>query len=465
MTLMFDPRPATKLRIAALMCLAISVAGVASSQGLRAGPRGPAIGALPPADEQTETRQADYIVAVVNTEPITNREVAREMLRLQQMLIQQRQPMPSAAELGKVVLDRLINERAQLQLARDTGIRVDDPSVDQAELTVARQNNISLAELRTRVTLDGIDVKRFREQLRDQIMLNRLRDREMASSARVSEVEVQQYFQDQLALARDPANVQLNLAQIFIAVPESASSEVLDQLTLKAKSILERARSGQDFFKLAREVSDAADRNNGGEMGARMADRYPALFWEAVKNLKSGELSGVVRSGAGFHVLKVLDARVAGLPPTTVTQHHARHILLVPGAALTEAAARDTLLDFRRRIEAGQASFASLAKDNSQDSSAARGGDLGWANPGQFVPEFEAVINSLALGQISDPLITRFGVHLIQLLAKRQSQLDVKDQKEMVRNMLREKKLEEGFANWAKDVRDRAYVELRDPPL
>jgi peptidyl-prolyl cis-trans isomerase SurA len=200
-------------------------------------------------------------------------------------------------------------------------------------------------------------------------------------------------------------------------------------------------------------------------MGARMADRYPALFWEAVKNLKSGELSGVVRSGAGFHVLKVLDARVAGLPPTTVTQHHARHILLVPGAALTEAAARDTLLDFRRRIEAGQASFASLAKENSQDSSAARGGDLGWANPGQFVPEFEAVINSLALGQISDPLITRFGVHLIQLLAKRQSQLDVKDQKEMVRNMLREKKLEEGFANWAKDVRDRAYVELRDPPL
>ena len=448
-----------------VLALALGLMSGLQAQGLRLGQRGPAIGALPPALEQLETRQADFIVAVVNSEPITNQEVVREVQRVQQMLMQQRQAIPSPAELAKAVLDKLINERAQLQLARDTGLKVDDPSVDQAEQSVARQNQLSVADLRRRVVMDGMEVKSFREQLREQILLTRLREREVEPRVRVSDLEVDQYLQDQQAQANDPATVQLNLAQVLVAVPEGASAEAVEALQKRAQQVLTRAKAGQDFAQLAREASDAPDRANGGQMGMRPGDRYPTLFWEAVKGLKAGEVSSVLRSGAGFHVLKVLDKRSAGLPPMSVTQQRARHILLVPSATLSEAAARDLLFDYRRRIEAGQASFASLARDNSQDGSAAQGGDLGWANPGQFVPEFEAVLSSLTPGQISAPLISRFGVHLIQLMERRQNQLEPREQREMVRNLLREKKLDESFVTWAKDVRDRAYVELREPPL
>ena len=448
-----------------VLAFAMGLMSGLQAQGLRLGQRGPAIGALPPALEQLETRQADFIVAVVNSEPITNQEVVREMQRVQQMLMQQRQSMPSPAELAKAVLDKLINERAQLQLARDTGLKVDDPSVDQAEQSVARQNQLSVADLRRRVVMDGMEVKSFREQLREQILLTRLREREVEPRVRVSDLEVDQYLQDQQAQANDPATVQLSLAQVLVAVPEGASAAAVEALQKRAQQVLARAKAGQDFAQLAREASDAPDRANGGQMGMRPGDRYPTLFWEAVKGLKAGEVSSVLRSGAGFHVLKVLDKRSAGLPPMSVTQQRARHILLVPTATVSEAAARDLLLDYRRRIEAGQASFASLARDNSQDGSAALGGDLGWANPGQFVPEFETVLSSLTPGQISDPLISRFGVHLIQLMERRQNQLEPREQREMVRNLLREKKLDESFVTWAKDVRDRAYVELREPPL
>ena len=199
-------------------------------------------------------------------------------------------------------------------------------------------------------------------------------------------------------------------------------------------------------------------------MGLRNAERYPQLFVEAVKNLRVGELTGPVRSGAGFHILKLIDKRQAGMPDAIITQTHARHILLRLTPQLTEAAAIEKLAAFKKRIASGQADFAQLARENSQDASAKEGGDLGWTSPGSFVPEFEQVMNSLGPNQISDPLVSRFGVHLVQVLERRDAPISPRDQREMVRGLLREKKQNEAYARWAQDVRGRAYVELREAP-
>lgn len=454
------------LRVPALSAalLLVFVAPLTHAQGLRTAPRStPAVGAVP-ASAQGAIRQADFIVTVVNSEPITNHDVTVEVQRAQQQYAQQRQTPPDTRELTRQVLERLINEKAQLQLARESGIKVDEPSVDQAEQSVALQNQLSVDELRRRIAQDGINPKQFRDQLRDQLLLTRLREREVEPRVKVSDLEVDQYLQEQLANSNVPANQQINIAQLLVAVPENASEAQLVTLQAKAQRALERARAGEDFATLARELSDAADRTNGGQLGLRPIDRYPPLFLEATKSLAVGGISGLVRSGAGFHVLKLVEKRNAGLPPVVITQSRARHILLRPSAQLSEAAARDKLNDFRRRIQAGQTDFATLARENSQDGSAEQGGDLGWAYPGQFVPEFEAVMNRLAPGQIGEPLISRFGVHLIQLLERRNTTLSEREQREMVRNMLREKKLDEAYVNWVRDVRARAYVEMREPP-
>jgi peptidyl-prolyl cis-trans isomerase SurA len=363
------------------------------------------------------------------------------------------------------VIERLINDRAQLQLAHETGIKVDQPSVDQAEQAVARQNQMDVAELRRRIVQEGLDPKLLREQLQDQIMLTRLREREVEPRVRVSDLEIEQYLQEQIAGGNDLARQQVNMAQLLIAIPDGASESQIEALKAKAEGVLARIRNGEDFGVLVRELSDAKDKANGGLLGLKPADRYPPLFLEATDALAIGEVSGLVRSGAGFHILRLLERQTPGLPPKTVTQSRARHILLIPSPQLSEAAARDKLNDFRRRILSGQTTFEALAKENSQDGSAAQGGDLGWANPGQFVPEFEEVLNRLSPRQISEPLISRFGVHLIQLVERKSSVVSERDQREMVRSMMRDKKFNEVYVNWAQDVRARAYVELRDPPL
>src|SRR5574343_784007 len=415
--------------------------------------------ALPVAPSVPEVRQADYIVAVVNSEPITNVDVALELRRVQQQLRQQGQPQPAPATLAAQVLDNLINEKALLQQAREVGLKVDEPSIDQAEQSVAAQNQITVTELHRRLRQDGLDPKAFREQLRNQLLLTRLREREVDPKVRVSDLEVEQYLQEQLAASNIPSNQLINLAQILVAVPENANETQGDALQARAQRLLARARAGEDFAALAREASDAPDRTAGGQLGLRPMERYPTLFLEATRGLAVGQLSELVRAGAGFHILKLLEKRKAGLPPLTVTQSRARHILLRLSTQVSEADARDKLNDLRRRIQAGQADFATLAREYSQDTSADQGGDLGWTYPGQFVPEFEAVMNRLAPGQISDPLISRFGVHLIQLQERRNTTLGEREQREMVRSMLRQKKLTEAYDIWVRDVRARAYVE------
>jgi peptidyl-prolyl cis-trans isomerase SurA len=411
-------------------------------------------------------RSADYIVAVVNSEPITNAQVNAEVARAIRQLAAQRRPAPDEQTLRRQVLDQLINERAQLQLAREMGLKIDEPSVDQAEQNIARQNQLTVAQLRQQVQQqDGMAPQVLRNRLKDQLLLTRLREREVDARVRVSDADVEQYLAEQQQRNSNPGSQLINIAHILVAVPEDASAARQAELQRKAEQVTRRAREkGADFAALVRELSDAGDRANGGQLGLRAGDRYPALFTSAVRTLAVGEVSDPLRSGAGFHVLKLIERRQPGLPPQTVTQSRARHILLIPSAQLSEAQARDKLNDFRRRIVAGETDFAALARQNSQDGSAAQGGDLGWANPGMFVPEFENVMNQLAPGQIGEPLISRFGVHLIQLLERRQAVLNEREQRELIRNMLRERKMAEAYENWVRDTRARAYVELREAP-
>jgi peptidyl-prolyl cis-trans isomerase SurA len=423
------------------------LAGAVFGAHAQAVPPAPPVPAQPSAPGGGQ-RAADYIVAVVNSDPITNHQVRQETQRLARQLAQSQQPLPDTAELVARTLERLINERAQLHHARETGIRVEESSVDDAELNVARQNLIDVPELYKRLALDGIDRAQFRKQLREQLVLSRLRERDVNQKVRVSELEIDQYLRDQQKL-QGALPAELNLSHVLLALPEDASAAQVAATQARAQRVVERAH--------------APDGKSGGQFGLRPAERYPTLFVEASRDMAVGGLA-IVRSGAGLHVLKLVEKRQSGMPATTVEQTLASHILLRVSPQLSEAQARERLSDFRARILAGQADFAALAREHSQDGSASQGGELGWVGPGQLVPEFEEVMNALAPGALSEPLASRFGVHLITVKQRRTAPLSLREQREIVRGMLREKKLDDALAIWSQDLRARAYVEMRSPP-
>ncbi len=406
------------------------------------------------------SRPADSIVAVVNSEPITQSEVRAAVQRASRDLAQQRIAAPPADELERRVLERLINERAQLQHARETGIRVDEAAIDQAEQGVARQNQIDVAELRMRVARDGFSVAQFRSQLRDQLTLSRLHERDVEGRLRITEADIDAALAEQQAGQTDPLVQDINLANLLVSVPENATTEQAAQRMLQAQKVLDRLRSGENFAALVSELS-AGDRANGGQLGLRRADRYPPAFVAATQNLAAGQVSEIVRSGAGFHILKVIEKKAPSQVRTAV-QTHARHILLRPGPQLTQAAAVAQAADFKKRIESGTATFQALAREHSQDGSAPQGGDLGWAGQGAFVPEFEEPMNRLADGQLSGPVVSRFGVHLIQVLERRRVELSEREVRESIRAQLKESRYEAAFASWAQDIRANAFVELRE---
>ncbi len=440
------------------LALALGLLSFAQAQGLRASPNLN----LGRSAQDTSQRSADFIVAIVNSEPITNQDVRNRMLQIEQQLSSRGGAMPPRDELFNQVRERLIGERTQTQLARDNGIRVDAQAIDNAMQNIARQNQLSMEQFRQRMLSDGVDINTLRNSLRDEILLQRVREREVEPRVRITEAELDAFIREQ----RDtPAGeVEINIAQILIAVPDNATEAQIAPLAAKAQRAFERARGGEDFAGLARELSDAPGaRDNGGVMGLRSTERYPGLFVDATQNLAAGGVAAPVRSGAGFHVLKLVDKRLPGFDNLVVPQTRARHILLRTSAQLSESVARERLTELRKRIVGGL-DFAAAARDNSQDGSAKEGGDLGWAVPGQFVPEFEEVMNSLANGQISEPLTSRFGVHLIQVQERRERKMTEREQREAARGALREKKLDEAFLTWAQDLRARAYVELRESP-
>ena len=408
------------------------------------------------------TGTADYIVAVVNQELVTNGELQLRIARIREGAAREKSQLPPPDELRQQVLDVLINERVQVTNARETGMRLDEAEVDRAVLNVAVQNQMTLPQLRTRLQEQGIAYSTFRNNLRDQMMMERVREREVNARIRISNEEVDAALERRRAAAE--AGSQLNLAQILVTVPEGASPAEVTQRRARAEAALARVKAGEPFEAVAREVSEDGNKAQGGVIGLRPAERLPDLFVEFVRALKAGDVApGLLRSGAGFHVLKLIE-RSQGSTGLTVQQTRARHILLRPSAQLSQEAAARRLAEFKGQIASGAKTFEQVARDNSEDGSAQRGGDLGWSSPGMLVPEFEDTMNALPINGISDPIVSRFGVHLIQVLERREVFLDAKQLREQARNVLREQKFEDAYNDWIRDLRGRAYVELREAP-
>jgi peptidyl-prolyl cis-trans isomerase SurA len=443
----------------ALGCGSLFPVQAQTAQGLRGAPRPAATTPAMPAAAPVQRTAGDFIVAVVNRELVTNSEVQGRVERIVQEETKRGTQLPPRDELQRQVLDQLIDERAQLAYARETGVRVDEADIDRAVQSIAAQNQLTLPQMRERMRAEGIDYLRLRDNLRDQMLLERVREREVQSRIRITDTEIENWLAAQRAKAG--LSTEYNIAQILVSVPEGASPPELAQRRSIAVHALQRLRAGENFGALVSELSDAS-KDKGGAIGLRPAARLPDVFVEAVAPLKPGEVAPqVVRSGAGFHVLKLLERKDANL---SVTETHARHILLRPGPALTQDAAMARLIGYKRDIEAGRARFEDLARRYSEDGSASAGGDLGWAGPGRYVPEFEQALAELKPGQLSEPVTSRFGVHLIQLLEVRQTELDARQQREAARTALKEDKYEGAYNEWARETRARAYVEMREPP-
>jgi peptidyl-prolyl cis-trans isomerase SurA len=421
--------------------------------------------AVPLAPAQTRSSSApsmaDYIVAVVNQELVTNGELQARRARMREEAARANQTVPPPAELRKQVLDALIDERVQVTNARETGPKIDEAEVDRAVANVAVQNQMTMPQLRARLQQQGMAYSTFRNNVRDQLAVERVREREVNQRIRITDRDVDALIEQRRAASGN--GVQLNLAQILVTVPENASAEVVAQRRARAEAALARVRGGEDFIAVAREISEDGNKAQGGVIGLRQADRLPDVFLEAVRGLKSGEIAPtLLKSGAGFHVLKVITRQEGAA--FSVQQTHARHILLRVSPQLSAEAAGRRLAEFKRQIVAGTKSFEQLARVNSEDGSAQIGGDLGWTSPGTFVPEFEETMNALPINGISEPVLSRFGVHLIQVLERREVLLDAKQQREQARNVLREQKFEAAYLDWVRDLRGRAYIEMREAP-
>jgi peptidyl-prolyl cis-trans isomerase SurA len=407
------------------------------------------------------TRPGDYILAVVNEDLVTAGEVEMRVARARAQGARAGTRLPPEDEMRKQVLDALIEERVISTYARTSGAKVEEGEIDRAVQGTAAQNQLTVDQLRERLRLDGTDMPRFRSNMRDMILVERVREREVVLRIRVPDAEIDQFIAKQVAAAGKETNI--NLAQVLVTVPEGANEAVVQQRQARAEQALARIKAGESFDTVALQISEDGNKERGGAIGLRPASRLPDAFVEAVRGLKAGEVTPVLlRSGAGFHVLKVLDRREPDA--SKVTQTRARHVLLRVTPQLTAEVAARRLAEYRAQILAGQASFEELARKHSEDGSAPSGGDLGWASPGQFVPEFEEALNGLALNGISPPVASRFGVHLIQVVERRDIDQDPKQLRDQARNAIREQKFDDAYAEWAKELRARAYIEMREPP-
>ena len=414
------------------------------------------------AQGRTAVRNGDYIVAVVNQELVTAGEIDQRIERAREAAAKAPQGVPAEPELRKQMLDALIEDRVIVTYARENGAKLEEPEVDRAVQNVAAQNQITLVQLRERLKTEGVDYVRFRANLRDQILVERIREREVYQRIRVTDAEVDKHVDRQRSEAQ--ADAEFNIAQVLVTVADGASEPTIEARRRVAEGALARVRGGEAFDKVARELSEDGNKDKGGEMGLRPASRLPDAFVEAVRLLNAGDVaSTVLRSGAGFHVLKLVDRRDGAA--LRITQTRARHILLRTSEKLGPELAVRRLAEFKRQIESKAKTFEELAKEHSEDGSAAQGGELGWTAAGTFVPEFEDTMNKLAPGALSAPLVSRFGVHLIQVLERRDVALETKQLREQARSVLREQKFEEAYLEWAKDLRARAYIEMREPPF
>jgi len=405
---------------------------------------------------QKQIAPIDRIVAVVNDDVITRHELNEHLETVTRQLQKQGTALPAPEAMEKQILERMIIDTLQAQFAKETGVHVDDTQLDKALQSIAQENKFaSLAEFRERLAKDGVDFKKFREEIRSEIISTRLREREVDSKLVISDGEIDNYLATQAKLPGKGEEYQL--AHILVLVPEQASAEKIQASRVRAGQALARLQDGADFAQVAAEFSDAKDAMQGGNLGMRPADRIPALFLEALQKMHTGEISPVLRSPNGFHILKLIDKRSKD-STVVISQTHARHILIKTSELVPESEAKSRLMEIKQRIEEG-ADFADQAKHYSEDGSAAQGGDLGWLSPGDTVPEFEKAMDALKVGQISGVVQSGFGWHLIQVIERRTADVSIEQKKQQARLAIRGFKSEEAYQDWLRQLRDRAYVE------
>jgi peptidyl-prolyl cis-trans isomerase SurA len=424
------------------LLLSLVLVGVAAAQGA--------------AKQGSQPVPTDRIVAVVNDEVITHHELRSRLDSALGQLQRQGTALPPREVLEKQMLERLVIDKVQLQFAREVGLRVDDAQLDQALQRIAANNHLTLAQFRVALEKDGIAFASFREEIRAEMTIARLREREVDSRIFISEGEIDNYLAGEAGQA---GGEEYQMAHILLRAPESASPEQIQQLRAKSDQIVERLRQGENFAQLAAAYSDAPDGLRGGDLGWRSLNRLPTMFAEVAAKLQVGEVSPVMRSSNGFHLVKLLGKRGGGALPA-VQQTRARHILIKVNEVVSEPEARHTVETLHERIKHGE-NFADLARLFSQDGSASKGGDLGWIYAGDTVPEFEGAMNQLAPGELSEPVKSPFGFHLIEVTERRVQDVSSDRQRTAARQVLRERKRDEAYQDWLRQMRDRAYVELR----
>ena len=399
----------------------------------------------------------DRIVAVVNDDVITQYDLNDHIKLVVNQLNKQGTPLPPQEVLEKQILERLVNDRVQLQFAKETGVRVDDTQLEKTLERIAESNGMTLQLMREKLEKDGINFNRFREEIRSEIIMTRLKEREVDSKIIVTESEIDNFLRTQEALSG--RNDEYELAHILVLMPEQASPEQIQAKRARAEQALLQLKNGADFAQIAAGYSDAPDALQGGVLGWRSSGRLPGIFVEALHTMQVGEVSPILRSANGFHLIKLINKRGSDAAKA-IEQTHARHILIKTSELVSELEARNRLVNLNERLENG-ADFGELARLHSEDGSAPKGGDLGWLSPGDTMPEFERAMHVLKPGQISEPVRSQFGWHLIQVL-KRRNQDITKDQLRLLaRQTLRARKADEAHEEWLRQLRDRAYVEYR----
>jgi peptidyl-prolyl cis-trans isomerase SurA len=434
-------------RLRFLICALLAlVAGAALAQPSAAPPRAaPSVVPL------------DRVLVVVNDEAITQWDLSEQRrVVLQQMKAAKVTP-PSGDVLDKQVLERLIVERAVLQFAKETGIRIDDTTVERTILRVAEENKFAPDEFRKVLEREGIPYSNYREDIRRQIIIQRVREREVDSKVQVSDAEVQNYLATIASQAG--GEDEYLLSHIYVTVPEQATPDVVDVRRQRAQEALAEVKAGKDFGQVAASYSDAPDAPSGGNLGWRTGARLPSVFADVVRTMKPGDVSGILRSAGGFHVVKLVELRNRN-QATVVEQTHARHILIKVNETTSEAEAKAKIDRLKDRLASGD-KFEDLARVNSEDASNARGGDLGWISPGDTVPDFERELAKLAPNEVSAPVRTPFGWHLIQVLERRKQDITQERRREQARQALRQRKSDEQFEEFVRQLRDRTYVEYK----
>jgi peptidyl-prolyl cis-trans isomerase SurA len=420
-------------------------------------PPPPARSAAPPARVPHAVVPLDRVIAVVNDEALTRYDLEEQKRTvLQQMRAQKVRPPPEDV-LDKQLLERLVTQRALMQYAKETGIRIDDVQVERTIQRIAQENKMTPAQFRQAVEREGISFDKYRDEIRNEITLQRLREREVDSRISVSDAEVDNFLATVASQAG--GETEYHLAHVLVIVPEQASPEQIEAKRQRAEEALKQIRGGAEFSQVAAGFSDAPDALKGGDLGWRAPARLPTVFAEQVRSMKPGEVSGVLRSPAGFHIVKLEDTRSRN-QPTVVEQTHARHILIKVNEITSESEAKIKIDRIKDRIDTG-ASFEDQARLNSEDASASKGGDLGWISPGDTVPDFEQAMAKLKPGQVSAPVRTPFGWHLIEVLERRTQDVTAERQREQARTAMRQRKSEEAFQEWVRQIRDRAYVEFK----